>query len=93
MIGQDAAGRELQGRILSAADLMLRYRHKVSPWCFKGTLTYQVNVSNLFDRDGIMPQRFSSTPDFVVPGGRGVGYSRFDLIDPRLIRFTTTFSF
>lgn len=93
IIGQDASGGELRGRILSAADLMLRYRHKVSPWRFKGTMTYQLNVSNLFDRDGIMPQRFSSTPDFVVPGGRGVGYSRFDLIDPRSIRFTTTFSF
>lgn len=93
IIGQNASGGELRGRILSAADLMLRYRHKVSPWRFKGTMTYQLNVSNLFDRDGIMPQRFSSTADFIVPGGRGVGYSRFDFIDPRSIRFTTTFSF
>jgi outer membrane receptor for monomeric catechols len=93
IIGQDANGRELQGRILSAADLMLRYRHKVGLGRFKANLTYQVNISNLFDRDGIMPQRFSSTPDFEVPGGRGVGYSRFDFIDPRTIRLTTTLSF
>ncbi len=72
---------------------MLRYRHKLDAWRFRGSLTFQLNVSNLFDRDGIMPQRFSSTPDFVVPGGRGVGYGRFDLIDPRSIRFTTTFSY
>jgi len=72
---------------------MLRYRHKVAAWRFKGSLTYQLNVSNLFDRDGIVPQRFSSTSDFEVPGGRGVAYSRFDFIDPRSIRFTTSFSF
>jgi iron complex outermembrane receptor protein len=93
IIGQNASGGEIRGRILSAADLMLRYRHKLDVWRVKGTMSHQINVSNLFDRDGIMPQRFSSTPDFAVPGGRGVGYSRFDFIDPRSIRFTTTFSF
>jgi iron complex outermembrane recepter protein len=93
IIGEDASGGELRGRILSAADLMIRYRHKLAGGRFKGSLTYQLNVANLFDRAGILPQRFSSTPDFGVPGGRGVAYSRFDFIDPRSIRFTTTFSF
>jgi len=93
IIGQNAAGAELEGRTLAAADLMLRYRHKVDLGRFNGTMTYQVNVSNLFDRDGIMPQRFSSTPEYTLPGGRGVAYSRFDFIDPRSIRFTTTFAY
>ena len=41
----------------------------------------------------LAPARLAQLQDFVVPGGRGVGYSRFDFIDPRSIRFTTTFSF
>lgn len=93
IIGKNAAGGELEGRTLVAADLMLRYRHKVGLGRFKGSMTYQINVSNLFDRDGVIPQRFSSTPDYTLPGGRGVAYSRFDLIDPRAIRFTTTFAY
>jgi iron complex outermembrane receptor protein len=98
IIGKDAAGKEIPGRVLTAVDLMLRYRHKVSAWRFKGTLTYQLNVSNLLSEDGLIPQRFSTistspTVKFVVPGGRGVGYSRFDYVDPRVVRFTTTFSF
>jgi len=74
---------------------MLRYRHKVDTWRFKGSLTYRLNVSNLLDRDGIMPQRFSALPAYEVPepGGRGIAYSRFDLVEPRSTRFTTTFSF
>ena len=93
IIGEDSDGEEIRGRILSNADLMLRYRHKVDAWRFKGTMTYQLNVTNLMDRDGIMPQRFSSTSDFMIPGDRGVGYSRFDFIDPRSIRLTASFSF
>ena len=30
---------------------------------------------------------------YVLPGGRGVAYSRYDLVAPREIRFTTTYSF
>ncbi len=26
-------------------------------------------------------------------GGRGVGYSRFDLLDPRAVRLTTAFAY
>jgi hypothetical protein len=59
--------------------------------------TAKLNVSNLLDRTKIIPQRLSTSmqaPDgFVVPGGRGVGYSRFDLVTPREIRFTTTYSY
>jgi hypothetical protein len=56
-------------------------------------MNYQLNISNVLDRDGIIPQRFSSTPDFQVPGGRGTAYSRVDFVEPRSIRFTTTFSY
>jgi hypothetical protein len=74
-------------------DLLLRYGHPVSRGRFRGTMSYQLNVSNVLDQNGIIPQRFSSTPDFQVPGGRGVAYSRVDFIEPRSIRFTTTFSY
>jgi hypothetical protein len=93
IIGRDAAGKEITGRVLSAADLMARYRHPVRAGNFRGTLSYQLNVTNLFNQDGLLPQRFSSTNTFMVPGGRGVGYSRFDLLEPRSTRFTTTFSY
>jgi hypothetical protein len=58
---------------------------------------FQLNVSNLLDRTDIIPSRLSrsaSAPDgFVIPGGRGLAYSRYDLVAPREIRFTTTYSF
>ncbi|MEO6244067.1 MAG: hypothetical protein ABIQ12_01420 [Opitutaceae bacterium] len=93
IIGRYANGSEIQGRALTGVDLLLRYSHKVSQGRFRGTLSYQLNVTNVLDRDGIIPQRFSSTPDFIIPGGRSVGYSRIDLMDPRSIRLTTTFSY
>lgn len=93
IIGRNASGSEIQGRPLSAFDLMLRYRHKVNAWRFKGSLSYQLNISNLLGRDGIMPQRFATLPAFNLPGGRGIAYSRFDFVEPRSIRFTTTFGF
>jgi len=71
----------------------VRYATKISQGRFRGTLTYQLNVANVFDHDGIIPQRFSSTPDYQVPGGRGIAYSRVDFVDPRSIRLTTTFSY
>jgi hypothetical protein len=93
VIGRYPDGSEIQGRALTGTDLMLRYAHKVSQGRFRGTLGYQLNISNVLNQDGVIPQRFSSTPDFQVPGGRGVGYSRVDFVEPRSIRFTTTFSY
>jgi hypothetical protein len=93
IIGRDDAGKEIGGRVLTAFDLMLRYRHSVSRGWFRGRLSYQLNVTNLLDQNGLLPQRFASTPGWIVPGGRGIGYSRFDLLDPREVRITTTFSF
>ncbi|MDP3069846.1 MAG: hypothetical protein Q8N18_06130 [Opitutaceae bacterium] len=93
VIGRYANGSEIQGRALTGVDALVRYSHKVAAGRFRGTLSYQLNVTNLFDQRGIIPQRFSSTPDFIIPGGRSVGYSRVDFVDPRAIRFTTTFTY
>jgi outer membrane receptor protein involved in Fe transport len=93
VIGANAGGREMQGRAIQEADLMLRYRWRNPVRWLKGALILQCNVSNLFNESGIIPKYLSSTADFIVPGGRGIGYSRFDLIDPRAFRFTATYEF
>jgi outer membrane receptor for ferric coprogen and ferric-rhodotorulic acid len=93
IIGRYADGSEIEGRALTGVDLMLRYAHKVSQGRLRGTLSYQLNITNVLDQDGIIPQRFSSTPDFQIPDGRGIAYSRVDFVDPRSIRFTTTLSY
>ncbi len=92
VIGRYADGAEIEGRALTGVDAMLRYAHRISAGRFRGTLTYQLNVSNVFDQRGIIPQRFSSTPDYAVPG-RGIAYSRVDFVDPRSIRLTTSFAY
>ncbi len=92
IIGRYANGSEIEGRALTGVDLMTRYSHKISQGRFRGTMSYQLNVTNALDQHGIVPQRFSSTPDFIIPG-RGIAYSRVDFVDPRSIRFTTTFSY
>ena len=92
IIGADAAGKELTGRALSYFDLMLRYARKVER--LRGTLSFQVNVSNVFDNSDPVPQRLL-TDDLAyrLPGGRGIPYGRLDLVDPREVRFTTTWAF
>ncbi len=95
VIGSDAAGREITGRVIAAADLMMAYATKVPR--LPGRVRFQVNVSNLFDQTDLIPVRLSTSdaaPDgFMLPGGRGVAYSRYDLVAPREVRFTTTYSF
>jgi hypothetical protein len=93
IIGRYADGSEIEGRALTGVDAMLRYSHRISQGRFRGTLSYQLNVTNVLDQDGIIPQRFSSTPDFQVPGGRGTAYSRIDFVEPRSIRLTTSFAY
>lgn len=93
IIGANTGGQEMEGRAVEEADLMLRYRWRLP---FRGgdrTVVLQCNITNLFDESGIIPKYLSSTSDFVVPGGRGIGYSRFDLVDPRAIRFTASYEF
>jgi hypothetical protein len=88
----------VRGRALSAADLMLRYRVRMPYHWLPNPVTFQFNATNVLNQHGIIPQRFAATPiqaspTFIVPGGRGIGYSRFDLMEPRSIRFTTSYSF
>ena len=95
VIGSDSQGREITGREIAAADAMMAYSFK--PGTLPGRLRLQVNVSNVFNQTTIIPVRLSvsaNTPDgFLLPGGRGVAYSRYDLVTPREVRFTTTYSF
>ena len=75
--------------------------HKVSLFTAcdfrEGRLRFQVNVANVLNNTRIIPVRLATgatAPDgFLVPGGRGVAYSRYDLVAPRELRFTTTWSY
>ncbi len=95
VIGSNSKGREISGREIAAADAMLAYSFK--PPRLPGRVRLQVNVANLFNQTHIIPVRLSlsdANPDgFLLPGGRGVAYSRYDLVSPRETRFTTTWSF
>ncbi|MSU51254.1 MAG: hypothetical protein EXS37_19570 [Opitutus sp.] len=93
--GTNSSNQEIFGRVLTATDLMLGYATKIKS--LPGSLRFQVNVSNVFNLTDIIPVRLStsdSAPNgFILVGGRGVAYSRYDLVAPRDIRFTTTYSF
>lgn len=95
VIGADSKGREIFGRPLVANDLMLAYTRKFDR--LPGRVRFQLNVSNLLNRTEILPVRIATgaaAPDgFVIPGGRGLAYSRYDLVTPRELRFTTTWSY
>jgi len=51
----------------------------------------------VFDHTDILPVRIAtgaSVPDgYVVPGGRGRAYGRYDLVAPRELRCTTTWTY
>ena len=95
VIGSGANGNEITGKVIAAADAMLAYSTKFKR--LPGRVRFQVNVSNLFDQTDIIPVRLSTSASaldgFVLPGNRGVAYSRYDLVAPRETRFTTTYSF
>lgn len=96
IIGANAAGREITGQEISSAEAMLAYTCSLGR--LPGRVRFQVNVSNLLDKTDIIPVRIATgtgAPDgFVLPGSnRGLAYSRYDLVAPREIRFTTTYSF
>jgi outer membrane receptor for ferric coprogen and ferric-rhodotorulic acid len=95
VIGEDSKGREITGRVMTATDLMLAYNLRLAR--LPGRLRFQVNVANVLNNTRIIPVRLATgatSPDgFLVPGGRGVAYSRYDLVAPRELRFTTTWSF
>jgi hypothetical protein len=62
-----------------------------------GRLRFQANVANVLNNTRIIPVRLATgaaAPDgFLVPGGRGVAYARYDLVAPRELRLTTTWSY
>ncbi len=95
VIGTNSQGDEITGRVITATDLMVGYTRKFSG--LPGRVRFQLNVNDVFNRRGIIPVRLStseSVPDgHVLPGGRGVAYSRYDPVAPREIRFTTTWSY
>jgi outer membrane receptor for ferric coprogen and ferric-rhodotorulic acid len=95
VIGSNSRGEEITGEVITAADMMMGYTRKIRG--LPGRIRFQLNVSNLFDKTDIIPSRLAisaSAPDgYVLPGGRGLAYSRYDLVAPREFRFTTTYSF
>ena len=95
VIGESSKSEEIAGSVITAADLMMGYTRKFSP--LPGRVSFQLNVANLFNRTDIIPARLATSataPDgFLLPGGRGVAYTRYDLVAPREFRFTTTYSF
>ncbi|MBL9186344.1 MAG: TonB-dependent receptor plug domain-containing protein [Opitutaceae bacterium] len=95
VIGSNSKGEEISGKQITAADLMIGYTRKFRG--LPGRVRFQLNVNNLLDRTDIIPSRLATseaTPDgFNLPGGRGLAYTRYDLVQPREIRFTTTYSF
>ena len=96
IIGANAAGREITGKEISSAEAMLAYTCSLGR--LPGRVRFQVNVSNLLDKTDIIPVRIATgtgSPDgFILPGSnRGLAYSRYDLVAPREVKFTTTYSF
>jgi hypothetical protein len=81
--------------VITAADMMLGYTRKFRG--LPGRVRFQVNVANLLEQSEIIPSRIATSataPDgIMLPGGRGLAYSRYDLVQPREFRFTTTYSF
>jgi hypothetical protein len=95
IIGSNSQGKEIRGRELIAADAMIGYSRKFAK--LPGRFRFQVNIANLFDQSDIVPSRIATSataPDgYILPGGRGIAYGRYDLVQPREYRFTTTYSF
>jgi hypothetical protein len=95
VIGSDGKGREVVGKPIVANDVMIAYTRKFER--LPGRVRFQLNVSNVLDQTDILPVRIATgatAPDgFMVPGGRGLAYSRYDLVTPREFRFTTTWSY
>jgi outer membrane receptor protein involved in Fe transport len=95
VIGSDSKGNEVIGKPITANDVMIAYTRKFDR--VRGRVRFQLNVSNVLDHTDILPVRIATgaaAPDgFILPGGRGLAYSRYDLVAPREFRFTTTWSY
>ena len=95
VIGSNSQGGENYGKAITANDLMIAYSRKFAR--LPGRVRFQLNISNVLDNTEIIPVRIATgatAPDgFMMPGGRGLAYSRYDLVQPRELRFTTTWSY
>lgn len=85
IIGEDINGEEITSPSQSYFDLMLRYRQNLGKG--RGTIEYQVNVSNLFDRTDPIPVRHAIINDPTSPLSRNL------LIEPTTVRASITYSF
>jgi hypothetical protein len=95
VIGSDSKNNEITGKEITATDVMIAYTRKFNR--LPGRVRFQLNVVNVLDNTDIIPVRVATSagaPDgFMMPGGRGLAYSRYDLVAPREYRFTTTWSY
>lgn len=95
VLGATSRGEEIRGRAIVGTDLLVRHVRKFK--ALRGSVAFQLNVNNLLSADDIIPARLSTSaaaPDgFIVPGGRGPAYTRYEIVAPREYRFTTTHSF
>ena len=95
VIGSDSQGREITGAPIIANDLLIAYTRKFAR--LPGRVRFQLNIANVLDHTDILPVRLATgitVPDgYQLPGGRGRAYSRYDLVSPRELRFTTTWSY
>ena len=95
IIGEFPDGSEVMGKARGEADFFLRYRtSKFSP-LESGRWTFQMNIYNLFDNTDIVPGILAvdDDPEWTIPGGRGIGYGRFDVVAPRSFRFTVSYDY
>jgi len=95
VIGEDANDQEIHGEAITSMDLMLKYR--VNWDVLPGTLDIQLNIKNLLNNTDPIPVRLSygdsvDARGFELPN-RGLAYSRIDLVEPREIRVSATYSF
>ena len=95
IIGRTSSGAEITGQALSAADLLLAHTRTFRG--VPGRFRFQLNVANALNQTDLVPVRYAvseANPDgFLLPGGRGRAYSRYDLVTPREWRLTTTWSY
>ncbi len=95
VIGSNSSGGEVRGSALTSNDVMLAYTRRFEG--LPGRVRFQLNIANVLDETDVLPVRIATgatAPDgFMLPGGRGLAYSRYDLVTPREFRFTTTWSY
>ena len=89
-IGEDAAGNLIEGKDIFNTDFMIRYRTRFND---KTTVTYQVNIYNIFDDTSLTPRLFTADGyNAFLPTGN-LAYTRADYQSPREIRASIRFQF